>query len=149
MAIIRGAHRSEAATLSGLARTAYAHYVERMGGAEPAPMREDYPSLIDAGQVWVAELDGAVVGLLVLKVEADHLLIDNVAVAPTAQGTGVGRQLLSFTDAYARERDLREVRLYTNEAMTENLAYYPRHGFVETHRAVDHGYRRVYFTKHL
>lgn len=38
---------------------------------------------------------------------------------------------------------------YTNEAMAENLAYYPRHGFAETHRATDHGYRRVFFTKRL
>lgn len=27
--------------------------------------------------------------------------------------------------------------------MTENLASYPRHGYVETHRATEHGYRRV------
>jgi hypothetical protein len=33
--------------------------------------------------------------------------------------------------------------------MTENLAYYPRHGYIETHRAEDGGYSRVYFSKHL
>ena len=40
-----------------------------------------------------------------------------------------------------------EVRLYTNEAMTENLTFYPRHGYRETGRAVEHGFRRVYFSK--
>jgi N-acetylglutamate synthase-like GNAT family acetyltransferase len=147
---IRGARRSESGTLSDLARAAYASYVERMKGTEPAPMREDYCSLIDAGhQVWVAEQDGNVVGILVLKTKSDHLLLDNVAVTPTAQGTGVGAQLLKFAEARAREQDLREIRLYTNQAMTENVAYYAHHGFVETHRATDHGYHRVYFTKHL
>lgn len=104
---------------------------------------------VDANQVWVAEHDGVVVGLLVLKRDSDHLLLDNIAVSPDCQGTGVGTQLLGFADAQAREHGLAEVRLYTNEAMTENLAYYPRHGYVETRRATDHGYRRVFFTKQL
>jgi hypothetical protein len=44
---------------------------------------------------------------------------------------------------------LPEVRLYTNEAMTENLDYYPRRGYRETHRATQNGYRRVFFSKIL
>jgi ribosomal protein S18 acetylase RimI-like enzyme len=148
MLAIRPAVPGDAAALSELARSAYAHYVDRVG-KKPAPMTEDYPSLVSTGGVWVAEHDGVLVGLLVLKVESDHVLLDNVAVSPDAQGAGIGTQLLDFTDNYAREHGLAEVRLYTNEAMTENIAYYPRHGFVETHRATDHGYRRVFFTKHL
>jgi hypothetical protein len=38
---------------------------------------------------------------------------------------------------------------YTNEAMSENLAYYPRHGYTETHRAEEDGFRRAYFHKLL
>lgn len=99
--------------------------------------------------MWVAERDDKMVGLLVLKREVDHLLLDNVTVSPDAQGTGVGSRLLRFAETQAREHHLTEVRLYTNEVMTENLAYYLRHGFVETHRASEHGYRRVFFSKHL
>jgi hypothetical protein len=33
--------------------------------------------------------------------------------------------------------------------MTENLDYYPRKGYVETHRGEQVGYRRVFFTKTL
>lgn len=89
MAIIRPARPSDATVLSDLASTAYAPYVQRMG-IEPAPMREDYAALVDANQVWVAEHDGVVVGLLVLKRESDHLFLDNIAVSPDCQGTGVG-----------------------------------------------------------
>ena len=39
---------------------------------------------------------------------------------------------------------LGEIRLYTNEAMTENLSYHPRRGYAQTHRAGQHGFRRVY-----
>jgi GNAT superfamily N-acetyltransferase len=148
MAIIRPAVPGDATALAELARRAYAPYVDRMG-REPAPMTADYPSLVSADRVWVAEQDGVLAGLLVLVRETDHVLLDNVAVCPRFQGAGIGAQLLDFTENFARENGLAEIRLYTNEAMTENLAYYPRHGFVETHRATDRGYRRVFFTKHL
>src|SRR5262245_54092392 len=36
-----------------------------------------------------------------------------------------------------------------DEAMTENLAYYPRHGYSETHRAQQDGFQRFYFCKPL
>jgi hypothetical protein len=49
----------------------------------------------------------------------------------------------------ARSLGLPEIRLYTNEAMTENLAYYPPHGYTETHRAQQDGFHRVYFRKRL
>jgi hypothetical protein len=57
--------------------------------------------------------------------------------------------LLAFAEAEARRMGARALRLYTNEAMTENLALYGRLGFVETHRAVEEGLRRVYMTKVL
>jgi hypothetical protein len=33
--------------------------------------------------------------------------------------------------------------------MTENQAYYPRHGYVETHRGNDQGFDRVFFRKRV
>jgi hypothetical protein len=38
---------------------------------------------------------------------------------------------------------------YTNEAMTENLAYYARHGYAETHRAEHNGFHRARLTAAL
>ncbi|WP_020502497.1 GNAT family N-acetyltransferase [Sciscionella marina] len=148
MTAIRAARVGDAEELSTVARDAYAHYADRMG-KEPAPMREDYLAAIETGGVWVAEDDRALLGLLVLKFEPDHLLLDNIAVSREVRGTGLGARLLAFTEERAREHGLPEIRLYTNEAMTENLSYYPRHGYVETHRGVQNGYRRVFFSKHL
>ena len=39
------------------------------------------------------------------------------------------------------------VRLYTNEAMTENIKLYAKIGYAETHRAEEKGLRRVYMAK--
>lgn len=49
----------------------------------------------------------------------------------------------------ATELGHNEIRLYTNEAMTENLTFYPAHGYHETTRGLQDGYRRVYFSKSI
>ena len=70
-------------------------------------------------------------------------------VAPDVQGRGIGSRLLRLAEEQARARGLGEVRLYTNAAMTENVELYRRHGYQQTHRAVEDGYQRVFFTKTL
>jgi GNAT superfamily N-acetyltransferase len=112
-------------------------------------MLDDYAARIEAGQAWVLEEGGALVGALILADEPDALLLYNIAVAPAAQGAGVGRRLISFTEAEARRRGHALLRLYTNEKMVENVAMYPRLGFTETHRGSEAGHRRVYFEKRV
>lgn len=127
---------------------AYEGYVDRIGRA-PAPMTADYDAAVRDSQVWVAAENDEVVGLLVLVARSDHLLLENIAVVPSAQGRGIGARLLVLAEDRARQLQLGEIRLYTNEAMTENLAYYPGHGYVQTHRAEQDGFRRVFFAKDL
>lgn len=146
MVTTRKARPDDAGAVTGVVHAAYVHYVARIG-QQPAPMSADYASLIDAGTVWVAERAGEIVGVLVLQSEPDHVLVENVAVSPDAQGAGIGTRLLGLAHREAVAAGLGEIRLYTNEAMTENLAYYPRRGFVETHRATEHGFSRVFFRK--
>jgi GNAT superfamily N-acetyltransferase len=149
MATIRPAAEADVPVLGEIAVAAYEQYVPLMGRA-PAPMTADYAAAVQAGQVWVAAgADGAALGLIVLIRHPGFLLLENVAVRPAAQGRGLGARLLEFAEEQARSLGLAEIRLYTNEAMTANLAYYPRHGYAETHRAQEDGFRRVFFTKQL
>jgi GNAT superfamily N-acetyltransferase len=148
MDTVRLAAAGEAAALQAIAREAYQRYVPRIG-REPAPMSADYAAAVRSGHAWVAVDQGQVIGLAVLIAEPDHLLLENLAVRPSWQGRGVGSRLLALTETEARRQGLAEIRLYTNEAMTENLAYYPRHGYAETHRAEQDGFRRVFFSKRL
>jgi len=142
----RRARPEEADALRALVRDAYAKYVPRTG-REPAPMTDDYAARVAAGQAWVIERDGLLLGILVLEDLPDSLLLDNIAIAPAAQGQGVGKVLIAFAEAEARRRGRNKVTLYTNEMMTENLAMYPHLGFIETHRAEQSGHRRVFFEK--
>jgi ribosomal protein S18 acetylase RimI-like enzyme len=112
-------------------------------------MTADYSAAVRSGQAWVALADGEIAGLIVLVGYQGYLLIENIAVLPSAQRRGIGARLLTLAEDEARAHGLGEIRLYTNEGMTENLAYYPRHGYVETHRAEEEGFRRVFFSKQL
>jgi ribosomal protein S18 acetylase RimI-like enzyme len=76
-------------------------------------------------------------------------LLDNIAVSPAGHGRGVGTRLMGFVEERALALGFDEVRLHTHVTMTENLAYYPRRGYVETHRAEQNGFRRVFFSKRL
>jgi ribosomal protein S18 acetylase RimI-like enzyme len=146
---IRPASGADVPVLREIAMAAYERYVPIIGRA-PAPMTADYATAVQAGQAWLAAgADGAALGLIVLIRHPGFLLLENVAVAPAAQGRGVGARLLAFAEEQARALGLAEIRLYTNEAMTANLAYYPRHGYTETHRAQEDGFRRVFFAKQL
>ena len=140
---IRPAREGEAARLKQIAGAAYAKYVPRMG-REPAPMSADYAASIAAGHTVAAELDGALAGYLIGFPDRDGYFIENIAVDPAFQGSGLGGALLRHAVTEARRGALPSLWLYTNAAMTENLDIYTRFGFVETHRLVEHGYNRVY-----
>lgn len=145
---IRLAAPEDLSAVETIVRHAYSHYISRIG-RKPAPMLDNYASLIHSGRVHVAVQDGIVHGILVLIQEADVMLLDNIAVVPSAQGTGIGRRLLEFAENSASEAGFSHIRLYTHEAMTENLFLYQSIGYVETHRDEEKGLQRVYMVKFL
>lgn len=145
---IRPARPADQAAIERTVHDAYRPYIERMG-KPPGPMQDDYAVRIAAGEAWVIEDAGTIAGVLVLCDAPDHVLLDNIAVAPAHQGTGVGKRLIAFAEAETRRRGHAEIRLYTHETMVENQALYRRIGFVETHRAEQDGFHRVFMTKAL
>jgi ribosomal protein S18 acetylase RimI-like enzyme len=127
---------------------AYRHYIARMG-KPPGPMLDDYAARVLEGVVWVLEKGAAIAGIIVLLPMADYLLLDNVAVSPSRQGLGLGRQLLAFAEAEALQRGYHEIRLYTHQTMVENQRLYASIGYEETGRGTEAGYDRVFMRKQL
>ncbi|HYX87301.1 MAG TPA: GNAT family N-acetyltransferase [Gaiellales bacterium] len=145
---LRRANAADGEAMHRLVEEAYAVYVGRIG-RRPAPMDADHGAAIAAGRVTVIEAEGRVVGAIVLVPAEDHLLVENIAVHPSAQGRGLGRLLMDHAEEQARGLGVLELRLYTNERMVENLEWYPRLGYRETGRRVERGFARVYFSKRL
>jgi len=145
---IRAATAADVPAVARIVEDAYRCYIPRMGKS-PGPMLDDYSARTSEGSVWVIEEDTSIVGILVLLPKPDHLLLDNIAVAPSHQGFGLGRRLLAFAETEAIRRGYYEIRLYTHETMTENQRLYAAIGYEETGRGTEAGYERVFMRKQL
>jgi ribosomal protein S18 acetylase RimI-like enzyme len=129
--------------MRAIALAAYAKYVPRIG-REPSPMVADYEAAVAANRAVVIEIAGSVHGYMIAWPETDAYFIDNIGVDPACQGGGLGRRLIDHAVSQAGRLGLPALRLYTNALMSENLAMYAHIGFVETHRALEKGFHRVY-----
>jgi GNAT superfamily N-acetyltransferase len=143
---LRRATADDLPAIRAVIDAAYARYLTRMD-KRPAPMFRDYGPSVQAGTTWVT--GSPITAVLTLCPRDDHLYVENIAVAPSAQGCGLGRALMEFAEQEAARRKLGRMALVTHEAMTENQAIYARLGYVEIERRSEDGYRRIYMEKPL
>lgn len=78
-----------------------------------------------------------------LQPEAECLYVGKLAVAPDAQGSGLGRRLLSLAEDVARELALPALRLETRIELAGNHAAFGRLGFIRTSEKSHPGFDRV------
>jgi ribosomal protein S18 acetylase RimI-like enzyme len=145
---LRPATQADVPRLTELVQAAYGHYVARIG-APPRPMTDAYADVVRTRLVTVAERQDEIVGLIVLGIGDEGFLVDNVAVDPSHQGSGVGRALLEHAEVAARRAGFDSIYLYTHEKATENLALYSRIGYVEYDRRVQGDACLVFMRKKL
>jgi len=145
---IRGATAADVLAITDIVDQAYRRYITRLG-KPPGPMLDDYAARVSEGSVWVLEEGAVIAAIIVLLPAANYLLLDNIAVSPTRQGLGLGRQLLAFAETEALRRGYSEIRLYTHQTMVENQRLYASIGYEETGRGSDAGYDRVFMRKRL
>ncbi len=122
---LRPATVADATRVAALVDRCYGHYVARIG-QKPYPMTVDYAEALEQMRGYVVERDRRIVGLLLLEEVRDHMMVENVAVDPGQQGSGMGRQLMELAETEALARGIVELRLYTHQMMTENQAIYRR-----------------------
>ena len=109
---IRRARIADAETLTDLAHRAKAHwgYPRRWMRAWDAQLTI-IPGYIDMHDVWVAERDGAIVGMCALEDRGARWLLEHVWVEPACHRGGIGRALVLRALETARRRDARIVEL--------------------------------------
>ena len=125
---MRQATAADASAIRELTRQAYAKWVPLIG-REPKPMTADYDQAVARHRFDLLYIDGTLAALIETIREADHLLVENVAVSPDFQGRGLGRKLMVHAEVLAREQGFGTIRLYTNQRFAENIALYRRLGY--------------------
>ena len=146
---IRQGTKDDIPVLRVIAADAYAQYVEAIG-RKPAPMIADFEHHLRNDIIFVAatEPENLVVGYAVLVKKADGIWLENIAVATASGGQGVETGLIRHVEDYLSGRAT-GYQLYTNVKMVRNIGWYERLGFMETRRAFENGFERVYFRKLL
>jgi GNAT superfamily N-acetyltransferase len=111
----------------------------------PAILREGVRQLLDglqAGRYWVAELDGRVVGQLLITFEWSDWRnrvvwwIQSVYVEPGVRGTGVFRAMYEYARREARSAGAAGLRLYVDTTNTRAQAVYAALGMKGEHYKV-------------
>jgi ribosomal protein S18 acetylase RimI-like enzyme len=124
----RRAGPEDADIVRTLTREAYAKWVPVIG-REPKPMAADYHAAVRNHMIDMAFSGEALAGLIEIIPHTDHILIENVAVAPVMQGRGLGKMLVARAEDFARTRGTPLVRLYTNAKFESNIELYQRLGY--------------------
>jgi hypothetical protein len=95
----------------------------------------------DGGFVHVVEHASAVRGVLVLKPRDGALFLDKVRFTLRRRALGWAARCWGLLSAPRSSPVTAPFRLYTHEAMTENIELYRRIGYAETHRVEEYGFR--------
>ena len=125
---LRQAGEDDASGIRELTRAAYAKWVPVIG-REPKPMMADYAEAVRSHRIDLLYADGELAALIDTIPEADHLLIENIAVLPAFQGRGLGRRLMAHAEQVALSVGHDEIKLYTNKRFIENVQLYRKRGY--------------------
>jgi N-acetylglutamate synthase-like GNAT family acetyltransferase len=132
--LIRAAEVKERAALEALQwRASLEHEIYREVLRANPDAIEVKEEPIAAGQVWVAEVDGAVVGFAGIEMRADgDADLDSLFVEPSLWRKGAGRALVERCAEEARARGAHALLVIANPTA---LGFYSACGFVEVGRA--------------
>ncbi len=94
------------------------------------PSREVIQSYLSQGNIYVARQAAIVVGVYVLVPISDTTIeIKNIAVDPTYQNQGIGKQLLADATKQAQQQGYAEILIGTGNSSIHQLSLYQRQGF--------------------
>jgi GNAT superfamily N-acetyltransferase len=102
------------------------------GFADTVPTLDVFRERIALGKIWLAFIGDEPVGTVTALPEPDRVYIRSMAVTPSAQGRGVGQQLLDTLERDARERGFKKLYLYTTFVLPAARPLYEKNGFVVT-----------------
>ncbi len=131
--IIRTAQLRDADALTRCIDAAYAPYTARI--ADMPAVSDGIANDIETHHIWVAEMEGFVVGGLILIPHDGYAVLANIAVDPASSGLGVGRGLIEHAECACRRMGIRELRLSTHTEMPDNVLLYEHLGWKKTGRS--------------
>ena len=132
---IRLAMAEDAASISSVLFHSFIEYKSAYtpeGFAATTPNAAEIEKRMIEGPVWVALLDGAIVGTVSAVLQGESLYVRGMAVLPSAPGHRIGELLLSRVESFATEQKCKRLFLSTTPFLSRAIALYERLGFSRT-----------------
>jgi ribosomal protein S18 acetylase RimI-like enzyme len=129
---IRRATHEDAALIASVLAESFREYRDLYtpeGFAATTPTSVQIRSRMEEGPVWVALLDGAVVGTVAAVDHGEDLYVRGMAVLPNGRGRGIGALLLRQIEDYASPRGYERLILSTTPFLYQAIQLYERYGF--------------------
>jgi N-acetylglutamate synthase-like GNAT family acetyltransferase len=149
---INSTHQMRLATIEDLEEieavilAAYENHMRQMV-FPPVQLLRDHSQAIEAGEVWAT--GDPIVGAITLIEMDDTLLIENLVVHPTVQGSGLGRTLMAFAERTAELHGLQRVALHHNQVNIAHSGFFGHLGYHTVDRRTQHGSRRALMEKRV
>jgi GNAT superfamily N-acetyltransferase len=129
---IRLAELDEASLIASILHDAFAEYEPAYtpeGLAATTPTSDQIRARWHEGPVWVALLDGTVVGTVAAVPKGEALYVRSMAILPAARGQGIGELLLREVESFALAHGHRRLLLSTTPYLARAIRLYERFGF--------------------
>ena len=97
--------------------------------AHTTPPAEVISGRFGEGPIWVARLNGQIVGTVSGVPETQRYYVRSMAVDPKYQGFGIGKKLLEALEADAESRGYKVIYLYTTYSLQSAVKLYKSCGY--------------------
>jgi ribosomal protein S18 acetylase RimI-like enzyme len=79
---------------------------------------------------------GELLGCVYLKKEGIAMYLGMLTVSPAHQGSGMGKQLLQFSETHAREQGCESIYMRVISSRSELVDWYLRNGYTDTRKRI-------------
>ncbi len=148
--IIRRAEPSDAESLHSILQTAFQEYAKATGQSTLEALSETIDNvkqeIIDK-PVYVAEIDGEIVGTVRLEIHGDTAYLSRFAVSGSTRNIGIGKSLMNVVDKHLASNGVKRVTLHTASRHFALVRFYYGRGFFTEAIETDRGYLRARMVK--
>jgi len=148
--IIRRAEVSDAESLHEILQTAFQEYANATGQKTLEALSETTETvkqeIIDK-PVYVAEIDGQIVGTVRLEIHGEEAYLSRFAVSGSTRNIGIGKSLMNVVDKHLASTGVKRVTLHTSSRHFALVRFYYSRGFFTEAIETDRGYLRARMAK--
>ena len=137
---IRLATADDAPSISAVLLQSFIEYKSSYtpeGFAATTPNADEIKKRMTEGPLWVALLDGEIVGTVSAVLQGESLYVRGMAVLPSGRGHRIGELLMSRVESFASAQKCKRLFLSSTPFLSRAIALYERLGFSRTSEGSD------------